>query len=98
MTRDRKHKSSRQAGDLCGHCKSAGMHCAVFLVCAWKKENGSASLWFPSTALALGKQTTHSAAKTAQTTEGSEAETLLAVGQKVKRINKHSLRSHLKSC
>lgn len=97
MTRDRVHESSQRAGDLCGRCKNAGMHCGVFLGCAWKKENGSASLWFPSAVLAVGTATTRSAVKTAQTTGTFEVETLLAVDQKVKCINKHYLRSHFKS-
>lgn len=95
MTRDRAQESSQRAGDLGGRCKNAGMHCAVFLGCAWKKENGSTSLWFPSTVLAVGMAATRSAVKTTQMTEAFEVETLLAIDQKVKCINKHYSRSQL---
>lgn len=74
------------------------MHRAVFLGRAWKKENGSTSLWFPSAGSAVGTATTSPAVKTTQTTGAFEVETLLDADQKVKHINRHCSHSHIRSC
>lgn len=70
----------------------------IFRLCMEKKKMAVLVSGFPALFWLWGRQPSRSAVKTTQPTGAFEVETLLAVDQKVKCINKHYSHSHFESC